>query len=140
DLTHRHPPGGRNPGIVPKMHTAMSSQASAEFSASARDLIRIEERYGARNYDPIDVVLTAGQGIWVTDVDGKTYIDALSAYSSLNHGHRHPRIIDALFTQAERLTITSRAFRNDQLPFFCKELAELCGLDVVLPMNTGTEA
>jgi ornithine--oxo-acid transaminase len=118
----------------------MSSQKSAEFSASARDLIRIEERYGARNYDPIDIVLTAGQGIWVTDIDGKTYIDALSAYSSLNHGHRHPRIIDALFTQAERLTITSRAFRNDQLPMFCKELSELCELDVVLPMNTGTEA
>lgn len=107
---------------------------------SALELIRIEERYGARNYDPIDVVLTSGQGIWVTDVEGNTYIDALSAYSSLNHGHRHPRIMAALAEQAQRLTITSRAFRNDQLPLFCKELSELCGLDTVLPMNTGTEA
>lgn len=118
----------------------MSSQAPPELSTSDLDLIRIEEHYGARNYDPIDVILTAGQGIWVTDVDGKTYIDALSAYSSLNHGHRHPRIIAAMRDQAERLTITSRAFRNDQLPLFVKELAELCGLDMVLPMNTGTEA
>jgi ornithine--oxo-acid transaminase len=118
----------------------MASQAPPELSTSDLDLIRIEEHYGARNYDPIDVILTAGQGIWVTDVDGKTYIDALSAYSSLNHGHRHPRIIAALHEQADRLTITSRAFRNDQLPLFVKELAELCGLDMVLPMNTGTEA
>lgn len=107
---------------------------------AADALVKIEDRFGAHNYDPIDVVLTSGQGIWVTDVEGATYIDALSAYSSLNLGHRHPRIIAALKEQAERLTITSRAFRNDQLPLFCKELAELCGLDVVLPMNTGTEA
>ena len=107
---------------------------------AADGLVKIEEEFGAHNYDPIDVVLTSGEGIWVTDVDGATYIDALSAYSSLNLGHRHPRIIAALQAQAERLTITSRAFRNDQLPLFCEELAALCGLDVVLPMNTGTEA
>jgi len=107
---------------------------------AADGLVKIEDEFGAHNYDPIDVVLTSGEGIWVTDVDGATYIDALSAYSSLNLGHRHPRIINALKTQAERLTITSRAFRNDQLPLFCEELAKLCGLDVVLPMNTGTEA
>ncbi len=116
----------------------MPNQASDQPAADG--LVRIEDEFGAHNYDPIDVVLTSGEGIWVTDVDGATYIDALSAYSSLNLGHRHPRIINALKAQAERLTITSRAFRNDQLPLFCEELAELCGLDVVLPMNTGTEA
>lgn len=116
----------------------MPSQASDQPAADA--LVTIEDEFGAHNYDPIDVVLTSGEGIWVTDVDGATYIDALSAYSSLNLGHRHPRIIAALTAQAERLAITSRAFRNDQLPLFCEELAKLCGLDVVLPMNTGTEA
>ncbi len=116
----------------------MPNQASDQPAADG--LVKIEDEFGAHNYDPIDVVLTSGEGIWVTDVDGATYIDALSAYSSLNLGHRHPRIINALKAQAERLTITSRAFRNDQLPLFCEELAELCGLDVVLPMNTGTEA
>jgi len=116
----------------------MPNQASEEPAADV--LVRTEEEFGAHNYDPIDVVLSSGEGIWVTGVDGATYIDALSAYSSLNLGHRHPRIVNALKEQADRLTITSRAFRNDQLPLFCKELAALCGLDVVLPMNTGTEA
>ncbi|HEY1729900.1 MAG TPA: ornithine--oxo-acid transaminase [Candidatus Baltobacteraceae bacterium] len=116
----------------------MANQASDQPAADG--LVKIEDEFGAHNYDPLDIVLTSGEGIWVTDVGGATYIDALSAYSSLNLGHRHPRIIAALQAQAERLTITSRAFRNDQLPLFCEELAELCGLDVVLPMNTGTEA
>src|SRR5579872_1560234 len=116
----------------------MPNQASDQPAADG--LVKIEDEFGAHNYDPLDVVLASGEGIWVTDVEGATYIDALSAYSSLNLGHRHPRIINALKAQAERLTITSRAFRNDQLPLFCEELAELCGLDVVLPMNTGTEA
>lgn len=116
----------------------MPNQASDHLAADA--LIKIEDEFGAHNYEPIDVVLASGAGIWVTDVDGATYIDALSAYSSLNLGHRHPRILAALTDQAKRLTITSRAFRNDQLPLFCQELAKLCGLDVVLPMNTGTEA
>jgi ornithine--oxo-acid transaminase len=116
----------------------MPNQASDHPAADA--LIKIEDEFGAHNYDPIDVVLASGAGIWVTDVEGATYIDALSAYSSLNLGHRHPRILAALTEQAKRLTITSRAFRNDQLPLFCEELATLCGLDVVLPMNTGTEA
>ncbi|HTX03928.1 MAG TPA: ornithine--oxo-acid transaminase [Candidatus Acidoferrales bacterium] len=112
----------------------------APVPPSADALVTIEDEFGAHNYDPIDVVLTSGEGIWVTDVEGATYIDALSAYSSLNLGHRHPRILAALAAQAGRLAITSRAFRNDQLPLFCEELAKLCGLDVVLPMNTGTEA
>jgi ornithine--oxo-acid transaminase len=116
----------------------MPNQASDQPAADA--LIKTEDEFGAHNYDPIDVVLTSGAGIWVTDVEGATYIDALSAYSSLNLGHRHPRILGALTEQAKRLAITSRAFRNDQLPLFCEELAKLCGLDVVLPMNTGTEA
>ena len=108
--------------------------------ATALDLIDVEERFGAHNYTPLDVVLVRGDRVWVTDADGKTYLDALSGYSALNLGHRHPRIIRALIEQAERLTLTSRAFRNDQLPLFCKELATLCRLEVVLPMNTGTEA
>jgi ornithine--oxo-acid transaminase len=116
----------------------MPNEASDQPAADA--LIKIEDEFGAHNYDPMDVVLTSGAGIWVTDVEGATYIDALSAYSSLNLGHRHPRILGAFTEQAKRLAITSRAFRNDQLPLFCEELAKFCGLDVVLPMNTGTEA
>ncbi|MGH7660798.1 MAG: aminotransferase class III-fold pyridoxal phosphate-dependent enzyme, partial [Vulcanimicrobiaceae bacterium] len=109
----------------------MASQAYA--AAALRDLIDTEERFGAHNYTPLDVVLVRGEGIWVTDVEGKTYLDALSAYSALNLGHRHPRIVRALLEQAEKLTLTSRAFRNDQLPLFCEELATLCKLDTVLP-------
>lgn len=121
--------------------STLLSMASQAFAAAVvQDLIAIEERFGAHNYTPLDVMLVRGEGAWVTDVEGKTYLDALSAYSALNLGHRHPRIIRALVQQAERLTLTSRAFRNDQLPLFCEELAKLCGLDVVLPMNAGTEA
>jgi ornithine--oxo-acid transaminase len=114
--------------------------ASQAYELISQHLIDVEERFGAHNYAPLDVVLVRGEGVWVTDAEGRTYLDALSAYSALNLGHRHPRIIRALIEQAERLTITSRAFRNDQLPLFCEELAALCKLDVVLPMNTGTEA
>lgn len=116
----------------------MASQAF--ISPSTTELIGIEERFGAHTYEPLDVVLVRGDGVWVEDARGKRYLDALSAYSALNLGHRHPRIMRALFAQAEQLTLTSRAFRNEQLPLFCKELAELCGADAVLPMNTGTEA
>jgi ornithine--oxo-acid transaminase len=98
------------------------------------------ERYSAHNYHPLPVVLTHGEGAWVTDVDGKKYLDLLSAYSALNFGHRHPRLIDAAKRQMDRLTLTSRAFDNDQLGAFVEALAGLTGKDMVLPMNSGAEA
>jgi ornithine--oxo-acid transaminase len=101
---------------------------------------RLEQRHGARNYRPLPVVISRGEGCWVEDVEGRRYLDALSAYSALNFGHRHPALVAAAERQLERLTLTSRAFHNDQLGPFCAELAELCAKDLVLPMNTGAEA
>jgi ornithine--oxo-acid transaminase len=106
----------------------------------AKDYIELEEQYGAHNYHPLDVVITRGSGVWVYDVEGKRYLDCLSAYSALNQGHAHPRIYQALVEQAQKVTLTSRAFRNDQLPFLYKELAELTGYEMALPMNSGAEA
>jgi len=100
----------------------------------------MEDQYGAHNYHPLDVIIERGEGAWVYDVQGKRYLDCLSAYSALNQGHLHPRIIRALLDQAQKLTLTSRAFRNDQLGLFYKELCELTGYEMVLPMNTGAEA
>jgi len=100
----------------------------------------LEREYGARNYKPIDVVLTRGLGVWVWDVDGRRYLDCLSAYSAVNQGHCHPRILAALTEQASRLAITSRAFMNDQLPLFYKELCAVTHSHKVLPMNSGAEA
>lgn len=105
-----------------------------------RSYLDLEERYGAHNYHPLPVVLHSGQGVWVTDVEGNRYMDMLSAYSAVNQGHRHPRIVARAHEQLDQLTLTSRAFCNDQLGPFCKELATLCGMDMVLPMNTGAEA
>jgi len=107
---------------------------------SERDLIQVEDRWGAHNYRPLDVVVERAEGVWVYAVDGRRYMDCLSAYSALNQGHCHPRIVQALVEQASRVTLTSRAFRNDQLPRFCEELAQICGMEMVLPMNTGAEA
>jgi ornithine--oxo-acid transaminase len=103
-------------------------------------LIEIEDCWGAHNYRPLDVVVERAEGVWVYATDGRRYLDCLSAYSALNQGHRHPRILKALIEQAGRVTLTSRAFRNDQMPLFCEELAGLCGMEMVLPMNTGAEA
>ena len=105
-----------------------------------RDYIDLEVKYGATNYKPLDVVLTRGQGIWVWDVDGNKYMDCLSAYSAVNQGHCHPRIAAVMKEQAERLTLTSRAFRNDQLGPFYQELCELTHSHMALPMNSGAEA
>jgi ornithine--oxo-acid transaminase len=102
--------------------------------------IELERRHGARNYDPLPVVVARGKGAWVYDEQGRAYLDALSAYSALNFGHLHPRLVRAATAQLERLTLTSRAFHNDQLGSFCHELSELCGKELVLPMNTGAEA
>lgn len=105
-----------------------------------QDFIEMEERYGAHNYHPLDVVIERAEGVWVFDVDGKKYLDCLSAYSALNQGHVHPQILQALLEQAKKVTLTSRAFRNDQLPLFYKELSEMTGYEMSLPMNSGAEA
>jgi ornithine--oxo-acid transaminase len=104
------------------------------------DLIALEGRYGAKNYKPLDVVLTRGQGVHVWDVEGNRYLDCLSAYSAVNQGHCHPKILEAMVEQASRLTLTSRAFRNDQLAPFYEELCALTGSHKALPMNSGAEA
>ncbi|HEX2144899.1 MAG TPA: ornithine--oxo-acid transaminase [Glycomyces sp.] len=103
-------------------------------------LTDLEERFGAHNYHPLPVVLAEGDGAWVTDIEGRRYLDWLAAYSALNFGHRHPRLVAAAHAQLDRLTLASRAFHTDQLGPFCAELAQLCGKDAVLPMNTGAEA
>ncbi len=114
----------------------------AETYESTQHYINLEERYGAHNYHPLDLVIAEAQGVWVKDVEGRRYLDGLSAYSALNQGHAHPRILQALVEQAKRVTLTSRAFRNTELPLFEKELCQLCDLadSRMLPMNTGTEA
>jgi ornithine--oxo-acid transaminase len=109
-------------------------------SSDAAALIDLETRYGARNYKPLDVVLTRGEGVYVWDVEGKRYLDCLSAYSAVNQGHCHPKILEAMVAQASRLTLTSRAFRNDQLAPFYEELCALTGSHRALPMNSGAEA
>jgi len=105
-----------------------------------RDYIEMEEKFGAHNYHPLDVVIEKAAGIWVYDVEGNKYMDCLAAYSAVNQGHCHPRIVNALKEQAEKVTLTSRAFRNNQLPLLYKELCELTGFEMVLPMNSGAEA
>jgi ornithine--oxo-acid transaminase len=107
---------------------------------NTKDYIEIEEKYGAHNYHPLDVVIERAEGVWVYDVDGKKYLDCLSAYSAVNQGHVHPEILNAMLEQAKKVTLTSRAFRNDQLPLFYKELSEMTGYDMSLPMNSGAEA
>jgi ornithine--oxo-acid transaminase len=107
---------------------------------NTRDYIEIEDQFGAHNYHPLDVVIHKGQGVYVWDVEGNRYLDCLAAYSAVNQGHCHPRIIAALKNQVENITLTSRAFRNDQLPLLCKEACELTGYQMMLPMNSGAEA
>ncbi len=107
---------------------------------NTQEYIATEDRYNAHNYRPLDVVLTWGRGVWVEDVEGRRYMDFLAAYSAVNQGHCHPRLVKVMVEQSARLTITSRAFRNDQLSLFAKELCELAGYEMMLPMNTGAEA
>jgi ornithine--oxo-acid transaminase len=108
--------------------------------APESSLIEMERRYGARNYDPLPVVMAHGEGAWLWDEHGHRYLDMMSAYSAVSHGHAHPRIVHALIAQAQRLAVTSRAVHSDKLPLFLKRLTELTGLDRVLPVNTGVEA
>jgi ornithine--oxo-acid transaminase len=107
---------------------------------NAQEYIALEAKYGAKNYKPLDVVLERGEGIWVWDVEGRRYLDFLSAYSAVNQGHAHPKILKAMVDQASKLPLTSRAFRNDQYPLMAKELCELTGFEKMLPMNSGAEA
>ena len=105
-----------------------------------QNLIALENQYGAHNYHPLDVIIERASGAWVYDVDGRRYLDLLAAYSAVNQGHCHPRILEAMIRQAGRVTITSRAFRNDQLPLLLQDLHEITGFDMALPMNSGAEA
>lgn len=103
-------------------------------------IIELEDRYNANNYHPLDIVIERAQGIWVWDIEGRKFLDFLSSYSAVNQGHCHPRIVAAAKEQLDRVTLTSRAFRNDQLPFMVQELCDLTGFDMCLPMNSGAEA
>lgn len=105
-----------------------------------QELIELENQFGAHNYHPLDVVIERAEGVWVYDVEGKRYLDCLASYSAVNQGHCHPRILETLIEQAHKVTLTSRAFRNDQLPLLYRELHELTGFDTTLPMNSGAEA
>ncbi len=105
-----------------------------------QDYVELENQYGAHNYHPLDVVITRAEGVWVYDVEGKRYLDCLASYSAVNQGHCHPKIMQTMLDQAHKVTLTSRAFRNDQLPLLYKELHDLTGFDMALPMNSGAEA
>jgi ornithine--oxo-acid transaminase len=104
------------------------------------ELVELENRYGAHNYHPLDVVIERAEGVWLYDVDGKRYLDCLAAYSAVNQGHCHPKILETLIDQAHKVTLTSRAFRNDQIGLLYKELHDLTGFEMALPMNSGAEA
>ena len=113
---------------------------NAPAAVDSKEWIELEDRYAAHNYHPLDVVLTRGEGPWVWDVEGKRYLDCLAAYSAVNQGHNHPKIVAAMVEQAKVLGLTSRAFRNDRFGPFCKKLSELSGYERVLMMNSGAEA
>ncbi len=116
------------------------TEEKTEEKNQTQEFIQLEEQYGAHNYHPLDVVIDRAQGCWVYDVEGKKYLDCLAAYSAVNQGHCHPKILAALVDQANKVTLTSRAFRNDQLPLLLEQLHELAGFDMALPMNSGAEA
>src|SRR5579864_5035375 len=111
-----------------------------DIRENARELIALEDRYGAHNYHPLDLVVARAEGVWLYDVTGKRYLDCISAYSAVNQGHCHPRIQAALVEQASKVTLVSRALRNDQMPIFLKRLTEMCGYESALPSSTGVEA
>ena len=116
------------------------SVAAPEAARTAADYVRLERAYGARNYDPLPAVLSRGEGSWVTDVEGRRYLDLMSAYSAVSFGHAHPKIVAAFTEQAHRLAVTSRAYYNDRLPLLLERLTAITGLDRALPVNTGLEA
>ena len=118
----------------------MPTEMLTEPTARTRELIDLENQYGAHNYHPLEVVIERAEGVWVYDVEGKRYLDCLAAYSAVNQGHCHPRILQTLIEQAHKVTLTSRAFRNDQLGLLYKDLHDLTGFEMALPMNSGAEA
>ncbi|MEU8994755.1 ornithine--oxo-acid transaminase [Streptomyces caniferus] len=120
--------------------TTTDTHGTPRSGSAAQHHVSLAETATAHNYQPLPVVLASGEGAWVTDVDGRRYLDCLAGYSALNFGHAHPRLTAAAQEQLSRLTLTSRAFHNDRLGPFCRDLAELAGMDLVLPMNTGAEA
>jgi ornithine--oxo-acid transaminase len=132
--------GGAVRCLTLALDAELSAASAPAGAASSREAITLVEEHSAHNYHPLPVVVAQAEGAWVTDVEGRRYLDALAAYSALNFGHRHPDLVAAARAQLDRVTLTSRAFHNDQLGPFCAELAELCGKDAVLPMNTGAEA
>jgi ornithine--oxo-acid transaminase len=137
--------GGAAKCLVMKLTTELHATRGGEEettmqSKSEAELIALEEEYGAHNYHPLDVVIERAQGAWVTDVEGRRYLDFLAAYSAVNQGHCHPKILSAMVEQAQKVTLTSRAFRNDQLPLLLRDLHELTGYEMALPMNSGAEA
>lgn len=131
--------GGAAKCLVMQLTPEMHLDAGREGRRDA-ELIAMEERYGAHNYHPLDVVIESARGAWVTDVNGRRYLDFLAAYSAVNQGHCHPAILSAMVEQAQKVTLTSRAFRNDQLPQLLRDLHELTGYEMTLPMNSGAEA
>jgi ornithine--oxo-acid transaminase len=120
--------------------TILHHDTANEQKLPTAEYIALEDQYGTKNYKPLDVVVERAEGVWVYDVEGRRYLDFLAAYSAVNQGHCHPRILAALVEQAHKVTLTSRAFRNDQLPLFYKEMHDLTGFEMTLPMNSGTEA
>ena len=127
--------------LTPEIHAKSEARdAAVQGGGVETKLIAMEEEYGAHNYHPLDVVIDRAQGAWVTDVNGRRYLDFLAAYSAVNQGHCHPKILAAMVEQAQKVTLTSRAFRNDQLPLLLKDLHELTGFEMALPMNSGAEA
>ena len=125
------------PGSSPRVGR---DPAAEPLSDAALDLIGREKTFGARNYDPLPVVLARGEGSWLADIDGHRYLDLMSAYSAVSFGHAHPRIVGALIAQAQQLGVTSRAYFNDELPALLERLVQLTGLDRALPANGGSEA
>ncbi|NNG37640.1 ornithine--oxo-acid transaminase [Nakamurella aerolata] len=122
-------------------HSTTSTLANGSAAASTTaELLALDDQWCAHNYHPLPVVIASANGAWVTDVDGRRYLDMLAGYSALNFGHRHPDLVAAAIDQLQRVTLTSRAFHHDQLGPFCAELAELTGTEMVLPMNSGAEA
>ncbi|MCX5786227.1 MAG: ornithine--oxo-acid transaminase [Elusimicrobia bacterium] len=115
-------------------------ETNQTLSTESQNCLEMIETYGANNYHPLPIIIAQGKGVWVKDLEGRRYMDMLSAYSALNHGHRHPKVIKSLTTQAKKVTLTSRAFNNDQIGPFFKELCEFTGYEMTLPMNTGAEA
>jgi ornithine--oxo-acid transaminase len=117
----------------------MTPQQLDKFTRT-QELVDLENLYGANNYHPLDVIIERAEGVWVYDIEGKRYLDCLAAYSAVNQGHCHPKILQTLYEQAAKVTLTSRAFRNEQLPLLYKDLHDLTGFDMALPMNSGAEA